>query len=76
MSGPKAPRSAKLDYVPPTRPEWHQGWINGYARGVQVVVEYLDQRELDYDTVLGDLGVAFMMPANVAGTPDHNDVGW
>ena len=76
ISTPGSESRKKIDWIPPSRPEWHKGWINGYARGIQLIAGYLDHQQEDYDTILGDLGVSFMMPADLNGTPEHNDVGW
>ena len=76
-------REKQLDWVPEGRPAWHEGWINGYARGLQLIADHLNVSTsvapVAYDKVLGDLGVAFMMPADAPSLGRYdgfNDVGW
>ena len=36
MGEPKA----QLDWVPAGKPEWHSGWMNGYARGLDLMLQH------------------------------------
>ncbi|MEO2005454.1 MAG: hypothetical protein ABGY41_15305 [Candidatus Poribacteria bacterium] len=51
---------------------------NSYARGLEVVLNYLDH-EVDYDTIMGDSGQAFILQGEENSTNLHDgavDVGW
>ena len=68
----------QLDWIPAGKPEWHSGWINGYARGLELVLNYLGH-DVDYVTIMGDIGLAFIIQGeensiNVIG--GAVDVGW
>ena len=42
----------QLDWIPAGKPQWHSGWINGYARGLELVLNYLGH-DVDYHTIMG-----------------------
>ena len=68
----------QLDWLPAGKPEWHSGWINGYARGLELVLDYLGH-EVDYDTIMGDMGQAFIMQgeeSSINVVEGAVDVGW
>ena len=68
----------ELDWIPAGKPKWHSGWMNGYARGLELVLNYLGH-DVDYDTIIGDMGLAFIMQGeeNSINIVDGAvDVGW
>jgi len=55
----------QLAWIPAGKPQWHSGWIKGYARGL--------------DLILNDIGQAFIMQGeeNSINVRDGAvDVGW
>ncbi len=68
----------QLEWIPAGKPQWHKGWINGYARGLDLVLGHLGH-EVDYETIMGDTGLAFIVqgeensPNRIEGAVD---VGW
>ena len=68
----------QLNWIPAGKPEWHAGWMNGYVRGLELILRHLGQA-VDYDTLMGDIGQAFLMQGQ-----EHSinlidgavDVGW
>jgi RNA polymerase sigma-70 factor (ECF subfamily) len=72
----------ELAWVPAGRPDWHQGWITGFARGIQLIANELNgpnAERVDYNTVLGVLGPAFSIQADAESLTrydGHNNVGW
>ena len=88
VAGTEEPREEgvkekQLEWVPPGKPQWHAGWINGWARGLQVIANHLNGPAglppVDYDTAMGDLGAAFAMQADADSLKrydGHHDVGW
>jgi hypothetical protein len=68
----------QLDWIPPGKPVWHSGWINGYARGLELVLNYLGH-DVDDDTIMGDMGLAFIMQGeenSINKIEGAVDVGW
>ena len=68
----------QLDWVPSGKPDWHTGWMNGYARGLDLVLNHLGQ-DADYVTIMGDMGLAFIMQGEENSTNVYDgavDVGW
>jgi len=68
----------QLDWLPQGRPTWHAGWINGYARGLDLILDYLGH-DVDYDTIMGDMGLAFIMQGeenSINLFEGAVDVGW
>jgi len=71
-------KSKQLDWIPTGKPEWHSGWMNGYARGLELVLDYLGH-DVDYDTVMGDIGLAFITQGeenSINVVEGAVDVGW
>ena len=67
------PDEAKLDWIPVG-----SEWTAGYARGLQTVLGYLGH-SVDYDTIMGDSGIAFIAQGEEESTNLHDgavDVGW
>jgi hypothetical protein len=68
----------QLDWVPAGKPQWHSGWINGYARGLELILSYLGH-DVDYPTIMGDMGLAFIMQGeenSINLIEGAVDVGW
>lgn len=68
----------QLDWIPAGKPQWHSGWINGYARGLELVLDYLGH-DVDYHTIMGDIGLAFIMQGeenSINVVEGAVDVGW
>jgi len=68
----------QLAWIPAGKPQWHSGWIKGYARGLDLILNYLGH-EVDYATIMGDIGQAFIMQGeeNSINVRDGAvDVGW
>lgn len=68
----------QLDWIPAGKPQWHSGWINGYARGLELVLSYLGH-DVDYHTIMGDIGLAFIMQGeenSINVVEGAVDVGW
>ena len=72
----------QIPWVPNGRPDWHEGWINGYARGLQLIANYVGREgghRATYDAVLGDMGVCFTMPSDASSVSRQdglNHPGW
>ena len=67
------PAEAKLDWIPVG-----SEWTAGYARGLQTVLGYLGH-SVDYDTIMGDSGLAFIAQGEEDSTNLYDgavDVGW
>ena len=67
------PSEAKLPWIPVG-----SEWTSGYARGLQIALEYLGH-SVDYDTIMGDSGIAFIAQGEEDSTNLHDgavDVGW
>ena len=68
----------QLDWIPSGKPEWHTGWMNGYARGMDLVLNTLGH-DVDYETIMGDMGLAFIMQGEENSINRFDgavDVGW
>jgi len=68
----------QIDWIPTGKPEWHSGWMNGYARGLELVLNYLGH-DVDYDTIMADMGLAFIMQGeenSINVFEGAVDVGW
>ena len=68
----------QIDWIPSGKPAWRGGWMNGYASGLASVLGFLGH-EVDYDQVMGDLGVAFITQGEENSTNRFDgavDVGW
>ena len=68
----------QLDWIPVGKPEWHSGWINGYARGLDLILNYLGD-DADYVTIMGDIGLAFIVQGeenSINLFEGAVDVGW
>lgn len=53
-------------------------WTSGYARGLQIALGYVGP-SADYDTIMGDSGIAFIAQGEEGSTNLHDgavDVGW
>jgi hypothetical protein len=73
----------QLPWVPEGRPDWHEGWITGYVRGIQLIANELsgpDAPPVDYDTVLVVLGPAFSTQAHAESVKRYDNYhkvgGW
>lgn len=67
------PDEAKLPWIPVG-----SEWTSGYARGLQIALGYLGH-SVDYDTVMGDSGIAFIAQGEEDSTNLRDgavDVGW
>jgi len=60
------PAEAKLDWIPAG-----SEWTVGYARGLQTVLGYLGH-SVDYDTIMGDSGLAFIAQGEEDSTNLHD----
>ena len=68
----------ELDWMPKGKPKWHEGWVNGYVRGLELIFKYLSE-DVDYNTIMGDLGQAFIIQGDIGGTnliDGAPDLGW
>ena len=68
----------QLDWIPTGKPNWHSGWMNGYARGLQLVLNHLGH-DVDYETIMGDMGLAFIVQGeenSINVFEGAVDVGW
>lgn len=68
----------QLDWIPEGKLEWHTGWMNGYARGLDLVLQHLGH-DVDYVSIMGDTGLAFIMQGeeNSPNRPEGAvNVGW
>ena len=68
----------QLDWIPAGKPQWHSGWMTGYARGLELILSYLGH-DIDYDTMMGDMGQAFIMQGeenSINLFEGAVDVGW
>lgn len=68
----------QIDWVPEGKPAWHPGWMNGYVRGLELVLKWKGHA-VDYTTMMGDSGQAFIMQGEENSTNLVNgavDVGW
>jgi len=68
----------QLGWIPSGKPEWHPGWMNGYARGLELILGYLGH-DVDYITIMGDMGQAFITQGEENSINRFDgavDVGW
>lgn len=84
IAGPGGVRAAasdakpQLDWVPDGKLEWHDGWMNGYARGLDLILNRTGS-EADYVTIMGDIGLAFIVQGeenSINRLEGAVDVGW
>ena len=72
------PISPQIIWTPPGKPLWHKGWMNGHIRGIELILNYLSI-EVDYDTLMGDSGQAFIMQGEEGSQNlirGKVDIGW
>ena len=74
----ESPVCPQIDWVLPGKPSWHPGWMNGYVRGIELILQR-EGMSIDYDTLMGDIGQAFIMQGEVRSSNlvrGNVDVGW
>jgi hypothetical protein len=64
----------QISWIPAGKPKGHTGWINGYARGLELLLKH-QGHDVDFDLVMGDMGLAFIMQAE-EGTKGSNPGWW
>ncbi len=67
-----------IDWLPAGKPAWHAGWMNGYVRGIELILNR-EGIAVDYDTLMGDIGQAFIMQGEEGSrnlVRGQVDIGW
>ncbi len=68
----------QIAWTPEGKPENYNGWMNGYARGLELILRK-QGHETNFDMIMGDLGLAFIMQGEENTKNRINgavDVGW
>lgn len=66
----------QINWIPEGKPSWHQGWMNSYVRGLDLILNHLGQK-VDYISLMGDIGQAFIMQGEEQNRINGAvDIGW